>query len=364
MNSRYVWITFLSLAFVVLLALDVMAITYYSTASGRWSTISQNGPDCGTCAPNNSTDIIEVYHNITFTGSLDIGNNHYLRIYSGTLTVTGNLNFSNGSFITLAQGAGLRVNGNFENENNSDNVNLNGNVSIGGTFKNGTGGNTHTIIYLGPNATLDLQGGCSNNGQVIKTNPDGSTTPYTDCSGPLPVQLISFQAVQLGTDVQLTWATASEKGFQYFGIERANEELNWTEIGQVQGSGDSQVRIDYAYTDKALVTIGKTYYRLKAVDFDGYTEYFKVAFVDYRAPKAWAVTPNPAEDGHIVLTRNFSDDQVVIATVHSISGAQLFSEQISFVSNKHTFDTNLKPGMYVLTVKTGKETNHLRVVVE
>lgn len=362
MNSRYAWSTFLTLAFVVVLACDAMAIDYYTTVVGtviKWSN-TKNGPDCN-CVPDNSAGIIEVNHDITFSGSLDIGNGHYLRIYSGKFTITGDLNFSNGSHIILAEAAGLRVDGDFFNENISQDVVLDGNVSIGGNFKNGQGKNDKTIITFGPKATISIEGSCANDGVVTSNNTQFTGTP---CTGPLPVQLIFFRALQLGTDVQLTWATASEKGFQYFGIERADEELNFTEICQVQGSGDSKVRIDYSYTDKALVTVGKTYYRLKAVDFDGYTEYFKVAYVDYRAPKAWAVTPNPAQDGHIVLTRNFSDDQPVIATVHSMSGAQLFSEQISLVSNKYTFDTNLKPGIYVLTLKTSNNTNHLRVIVE
>ncbi|MEJ7644818.1 MAG: T9SS type A sorting domain-containing protein [Chryseolinea sp.] len=335
-----------------------MATNYWSLASGQWSTTSSTGPSCGVCQPDGTGDVIIVNHNITIPSSIVIGNGSKLTINAGQLTISGNLTLNNGSIVFLAANASLKVNGNFENKNNSNNVTFNGNVNITGSFTNGTGGAPNTDIDLGPNGTITVGGACSNKGNVIQNG-----VSFNGCIGPLPVQLIFFRAVQQSSAVLLTWATASEKGFAYFGIERAGDDLNWIEVGQVEGSGDSKERIEYSYTDNEITTVGKIYYRLKAVDIDGYTEFFNVIAVDVIGTKAWAVTPNPTEDGKIVLTRNFSDDQPVTATVCSVGGAPLFSEQISFVSNQYTFNKNLNPGMYLMTIRTASNTKYLRFVV-
>ena len=86
--------------------------------------------------------------------------------------------------------------------------------------------------------------------------------------------------------------------------------------------------------------------------------------INYRAPKDWFVSPNPARDGEIVLMRNFAEDQSIVATLYSMTGAEMFTEQLTMVANRYVFKSDIKPGLYVLKLKERNTTSHLRVVVE
>lgn len=358
MNPRRLRITLSVFAFSIVFSSQVLADAIYSKADGTWSKVEPNGLGCG-CAPNQNDDIF-VSHDISIAGPFTV-NTGSLTVDSGvTLTITGgplsgHLTFNVNSNVTID--GSLRVTGNFENKNNSRNIDFNGFVRVDGSFSNGNG----AIIDFGTGATISIGGGCTNNGRVTQ----GGMNFDNSCAGPLPVTLIFFNASQLETAVQLRWATASEQNFQHFVIERADEQLIWEEIGKVNGGGDTQTRTDYDFTDAQPGIIGNIYYRLKAVDYDGYFEYFPVAMVNYQAPKAWYVAPNPASNGEIVLMRNFSDDELIWATLCSMSGEEILSEQVSMVTNRHVFTTSMvNPGLYILKLREHNGVRHLRVVVE
>lgn len=366
MYFRYLSVAFFALVLSLSMNTEVRAVTFYTILLSDGVTVAwsntNGGPPCGCrpeTAPNGSNGDIFVNHNITLTSSFTLGGE--LNVASGvTLTVDGNLTFNNNSVPVI--NGDLIVNGDFQNKNNSRNVVFNGTVTISGSFSNGNGG----IINLGPTATIayntsgNAGNTCSNVGTVIQNG-----VPTTgNCGGPLPVQLSFFEATQIETEIQLTWATTSEKNFQYFAIERADAELNWEEVGTVEGAGTSQVRVDYEFTDEYPGLVGILYYRLKAVDFDGYTEYFRVVSVNYQAPKAWYISPNPVEDGDVVLMRNFAEDEVILATLYSMTGSEILNEQISVTTDHYVFTTDLNPGLYVLKLKDSHGVRNLRFAVE
>ncbi|MGC3944889.1 MAG: T9SS type A sorting domain-containing protein [Chryseolinea sp.] len=342
---------FLLVTFFLGISWSALSATLYTRAAGGWS-FSNNGPSCG-CTPGKD-DVLFINHNATITGDFVVDKGVWTVAAGVTMTVTGNLTFNNNSIVTID--GNLFISGDFKNKNNSDDVDFNGNVTIKGTFTNENNG----VIDFGPNATITAEKGCTNSGTVTQNG-----TNYFDCtSGPLPVKVMFFHAEQIGTEIQLTWATASEKNFQYFAIERADAELNWEQVGTVEGSGTSQTRIDYAYTDKYPGLVGILYYRLKAVDFDGYTEYFQVVSVNYRATKAWYISPNPVQDGEVVLMRNFAEDEEVMATLYSMSGSEILTEQISVTTDRYVITSSLNPGLYILKLKDSNGTKNLRFAVE
>jgi hypothetical protein len=144
------------------------------------------GADCG-CVPDQNDDIF-VNHNISLAGPFTVNNGSLTVNSPWTLTINGDLTFNNGSTVIINEGAGLVVNGDFENKNNSDEIGFFGNIVITGNFKNGNGGSGSAIIEFGENATISIGGTCSNDGSVF----DSSGT-YTGCnSGPLPIKLLFF----------------------------------------------------------------------------------------------------------------------------------------------------------------------------
>ena len=123
---------------------------------------------------------------------------------------------------------------------------------------------------------------------------------------PLPIELIYFSATTKNKKVELSWATASEENFNYFSIERSFDGREFKEIAQVTGKGSSFQRLDYSYNDN-FPAIGISYYRLRSIDFDGYTEIFDYAMANVEGAKYTAnVYPNPVTAGRVNVQVNFN----------------------------------------------------------
>lgn len=111
----------------------------------------------------------------------------------------------------------------------------------------------------------------------------------------IPVELISFAARQTGTSVVLNWQTATENNNKGFSVERKYKNNSWTEIGFVAGKGTTTEKQLYRFEDKTAA-VGKVYYRLKQIDFNGTVSYSGIAEVDLTAPKVFDISqnyPNP-----------------------------------------------------------------------
>lgn len=95
----------------------------------------------------------------------------------------------------------------------------------------------------------------------------------------VPVELISFNAKSDGKNIKLTWSTATESNNKGFEIETKFGSENWSIVSFVNGNGTTAKISEYSYTDNPAV-IGKYYYRLKQIDFDGSFNYSKVIEVN------------------------------------------------------------------------------------
>jgi hypothetical protein len=129
-------------------------------------------------------------------------------------------------------------------------------------------------------------------------NPSPNTSTATALPvAPLPVVLTAFSAQAVGSDVRLTWTTASEQNNDYFGVERSADGQTFTQVGRVAGHGTTLAASAYAYTDAEVAShaTGPVYYRLRQVDLDGTATYSPVRTVSPAAgPVAITLFPNPA----------------------------------------------------------------------
>ncbi len=126
-----------------------------------------------------------------------------------------------------------------------------------------------------------------------------NTATYTMPIGdrPLPVELVSFSAkVVRGVDVQLSWATASERNNDYFETQRSRDGRTFASLARVAGQGTSTAPTAYGYTDAGIgaKATGLVYYRLHQVDRDGTASYSPVQTVRFSKVAAIALFPNPA----------------------------------------------------------------------
>jgi hypothetical protein len=167
---------------------------------------------------------------------------------------------------------------------------------------------------------------------------------------PLPVTLISFNALYMNGAVNLDWETASEINNSHFELERSVNGLTWNTIGSVAGNGNSQTMIAYAYTDnlQGIVPAGTLYYRLKQVDFNGTFAYSDIKTANIAAQAASVETyPNPTTD-LVNIRWTSANDQSTVLSIKDMSGKELYKEVVSGSgANTRQIDmTQFKTGTY------------------
>ncbi|MFM7078454.1 MAG: T9SS type A sorting domain-containing protein, partial [Bacteroidota bacterium] len=128
---------------------------------------------------------------------------------------------------------------------------------------------------------------------------------------PLPVELLTFDAIQQGNDVLVSVITASELNNDRFEVERSIDGSDFSWIGTVTGHGTTSATHSYSLLDKNPVA-GINYYRLRQIDYDG-TE-------DLSDPVA--VMFNPTETP-ITVYHDHTAGSIIISCVNSAGRAQI-----------------------------------------
>jgi hypothetical protein len=124
---------------------------------------------------------------------------------------------------------------------------------------------------------------------------------FVPFSEQIPVELTSFTASVIDGDVILNWFTVTELNNSGFEVQKGNHTstslsvTDWESIGFVNGNGTSTETHTYSFTDQNPV-VGKSFYRLKQIDFDGSFEYSNIVEVDFNLPVEFSLEqnyPNP-----------------------------------------------------------------------
>jgi hypothetical protein len=181
----------------------------------------------------------------------------------------------------------------------------------------------------------------------------------------LPVSLLFFDGSIQDLKINLNWATASEKDFDYFTVERSADAENFTAIGTVKGAGHSSTLKKYGFTDPAPLK-GKSYYRLKATDFDGSVEYHQTIKVEYEGfspSSSFTIFPNPLESHTFTLSTNLKTDNQSIIRIFNMVGVEVFHKNIASGNAQFTFEKPLDTGVYLVVVQNATEKIQSRLMV-
>jgi len=176
----------------------------------------------------------------------------------------------------------------------------------------------------------------------------------------LPVVLLYFEASGGENQVFLDWGTSSEENTEKFVVQKSTDGKDWTDIGQVEAVGFTAERQDYKFIDKTPV-MGVGYYRLKMVDFDGYTEYSAIKSVHFDgSPPDIQLYPNPAREAfNVKVPFDYPSFELFNAL------GQLEPIQPELKEGLYVFDTaQLTKGVYFLKVHNGSEEYNVKVLLE
>lgn len=178
----------------------------------------------------------------------------------------------------------------------------------------------------------------------------GSTDPVSgpaisDGSTVLPIVLEYFKASFSKEKIQLTWATSSEINFDYFNLEKSTDGENFSSIGKIAGHGLSHEFHEYSIVDQNPI-VGKNYYRLTSVDFDGKTETFKVVSLNYSSEKGFHISPNPSDGMTLDFNLNYAPDREYIIAIYDNVGNVVDRLKSTNKDQVLSYTNSLSSGVY------------------
>ncbi len=194
---------------------------------------------------------------------------------------------------------------------------------------------------------------------------DGIRVSDSWSQAPLPVELTSFNAMQVKGGVKLNWSTATETNNYGFEIERnivgtklALSEKGWEKVGFVQGHGNSNSPKDYTFVDVNPPS-GKVQYKLKQIDFDGTFEYSNIVEVNVDTPQNFILEQNYPNPFNPTTTIKYTIPAVILSQpdlqAGSSNGDNLVTLKIYDVLGNEVatlVNEYQKPGTYSIEFRT------------
>ena len=188
------------------------------------------------------------------------------------------------------------------------------------------------------------------------------TIASSNANNPLPISLIDFTCtLNKGGTADLVWNTLNETNNDYFEIERSVDGILFQSLKKrIKGAGTTNERQNYATKDNS-VPLGKVYYRLKQVDFDGTSAYSEVRMILNDQLHAIVAYPNPA-DNFIYIDLNGQT-----AGTASLLNALGVDQRVPITADpsRITIDSSsLASGVYLVKVVLDGSVSTLRVIVK
>jgi Secretion system C-terminal sorting domain len=184
-------------------------------------------------------------------------------------------------------------------------------------------------------------------------------------SAPLPVELISFDALANDENVVVSWATASEINNDYFQVQSSIDVETWTDVAKVKGKGTTTERNTYQITDDSPFE-GVSFYRLMQVDFDGNKKFSEVKEVDFNG-SAIKLYPNPTVRKMVNLEMTMAGPTVMIR-IYNLIGQEVYDKTLVGLEPRKTTTSldlsSLTAGEYIVEIANGDVLAHRKLIVE
>jgi len=190
---------------------------------------------------------------------------------------------------------------------------------------------------------------------------------------PLPIELLSFDAIPTNNNVVLTWKTAAEINNNYFTVERSEDAFTYTNVGIVNGAGNNTSSLNYSLVDDTPLA-GISYYRLKQTDFDGKYTYSNIRSVYFKNAGVFdfSIYPNPVyktSDNISFTLSGFNKNSSVLVVLLDVLGKEYYSKKILIDDNgsvKVMIEgcAHLTTGVYMIRATSDNKLFSKKVVIE
>lgn len=176
---------------------------------------------------------------------------------------------------------------------------------------------------------------------------------------PLPINLLTFEAIKQNKKVLLQWTTDNEQNADKYIVERSANGNNYNSIGLVFAFNNSQ-KNNYTLTDLQPLP-GLNLYRLKMLDRDGSFRYSPIRKINFSSHgNDITVYPNPVVDGKIFIA---SSEDITSAILYDAAGKLIRS----FVLQGRSNELDLKgiaTGTYQLKINSDKSVHTEKILIQ
>ena len=163
---------------------------------------------------------------------------------------------------------------------------------------------------------------------------------------PLPIELLSFTGEHTNNANQLKWITISETNNDYFTLERSIDAENWETIAVLDGAGNSNQILEYAYNDYSFGN-RINYYRLKQTDFDGTDVSFDIVSINTENTETYSAYYNYQQNNIQVFLPNIEEENNI--QLIDYSGKLVYNATVKG-TKKYIISENLTQGIYILFI--------------
>ncbi len=195
------------------------------------------------------------------------------------------------------------------------------------------------------NYAVEAIGGVGNSGYT-------ATQTFTTLGVPLQIDGVEMTATRQGTNVLVSWTTQSEQNSARFDVERSDDGVYFTKVGQVQAAGFSTNLRSYRFTD---INVAKSllFYRLKMVDADGSYKLstIKVVAKTDAAMQEFLLYPNPAVSYVKIILIEPATKALQLQVTNQM-GQIVKSDRVSTGTQLITLDVSQLPkGIYAVVLR-------------
>ncbi|MEZ4886735.1 MAG: T9SS type A sorting domain-containing protein [Chitinophagales bacterium] len=201
---------------------------------------------------------------------------------------------------------------------------------------------------------------------------DAAGNEFFEAGGEIACTKLAVDFIEFYGEVQtegnfLTWITATEENNDFFVVEHSTNGKDFAPIGTVDGAGTSNEAAIYDFLHRSAPS-GMSYYRIKAVAFDGEATYTKVINL-VRGERAFGIVsvyPVPVSS---VVNINFTTKAQGTSTIqiHNVAGKLMSTQDVDTEGgiNKVSLNVASYPvGTYFATIKNGEEVATTKFVKE
>jgi len=180
---------------------------------------------------------------------------------------------------------------------------------------------------------------------------------------PLPIELVNFNAALMNSWVRLTWSTLSELNNDHFVIERTKDGVDFETVGLIKGNGTSSQTHNYQSIDFSPF-LGKSYYRLNQIDFDGHNHYSELIEITVnRTSYDITPVPNPVVDkSTIFIPADFNDGDITVE-IYSLQGSLISSKHLNGASSVELLRSEMPTGVYLVRISSGSQVASAKFIV-